>query len=104
MLNIKARLIIKDRIEFEDETVAEMRLWEVLASKDKPHGYKYSLVYIVKGKRAIGYDNAEGKGDHRHCCEREEPYKFKGVSNLIQDFFNDVAKIRKGKANEDKEG
>ena len=25
---------------------------------DKPHGYKYSLVYIVKGERVIGYDNA----------------------------------------------
>lgn len=97
MLNIKARLIIKDRLEFEDRAVAEMRLWEVPVSKDKPHGYKYSLVYIVKGKRVIGYDNAEGKGDHRHCCEREQPYKFKGVRNLIRDFLNDVRRVKRGK-------
>ena len=31
---------------------------------DKPHGYRYSLAYIVDGERVIGYDNGEGKGDH----------------------------------------
>ena len=35
-------------------------------SGDKPHGVKYSIVYIKGGKRLAGYDNAEGKGDHRH--------------------------------------
>jgi len=43
-----------------------MKIWQVPVSEDKPHGYKYSLVYIVGGERLIGYDNAEGKGDHRH--------------------------------------
>lgn len=93
-MNKKATLIIKDRMEFEDGAVAEIKLWEVLASEDKPHGFKYSLVYIVKGERVIGYDNAEGKGDHRHYYEREEPYKFVDVDRLIKDFFDDVTKRR----------
>ncbi len=46
--------------------IVEMKIWQVPRSKDKPHGLKYSLVYIRDGKRIIGYDNAEGKGDHRH--------------------------------------
>ena len=33
-----------------------------------------SFVYIVKGKRVIGYDNAEGKGDHRHYTSSVMPH------------------------------
>lgn len=102
-MNKKAVLIIKDRMEFKDGSVTEIRLWQVPASKDKPHGYKYSLVYIVEGVRVIGYDNAEGKGDHRHYHEREEPYRFKGVRRLVEDFFNDVSRAREDKADENKE-
>jgi len=25
----------------------EMKIWQVPVSKDKPHGFKYSLAYIV---------------------------------------------------------
>lgn len=48
----------------------------------QPHGYKYSFVYVVKGKRVIGYNNAEGKGDHRHYGDKEEVYTFKSVDKL----------------------
>ena len=43
---------------------------------DKPHGVKISVVYIKNGKRLIGYDNAEGRGYHRHESGREEAYRF----------------------------
>ena len=42
------------------------------------------------------YDNGEGKGDHRHYKNNEHPYDFKGMDALIQDFYKDVEKIRKG--------
>lgn len=67
-----------------------MKLWEL------PHGYKYSLVYIVEGKRAIGYDNAEGKGDHRHIREAEGSYRFTDVWKLIHDFYKDIEKFKRG--------
>ena len=92
----RARLIIKDRLEFQDGAFAEVRLWEVPESKDKPHGYKYSLVYIEKGKRILGYDNAEGKGDHRHYGGKEEAYSFKDLDSLKEDFFKAINKIRRG--------
>ena len=72
-------------------------MWEVKATPDRPHGYKYSLVYVVKGERVIGYDNAEGKGDHRHCGDKIEPYKFEGLEKLADDFYSDVQKYRERK-------
>jgi len=41
-----------------DGSILEMKIWEVMSSKDKPHGLKYSLVYIECGERIVGYDNA----------------------------------------------
>lgn len=63
---------------------------------DRPDGYKYSLVYIVEGKRAIGYDNSEGKGDHCHYDKTERPYKFTTLKKLAEDFYDDVAKFKRG--------
>ena len=74
--------------------VAEIRVWEVGSTHDKPHGYKYSLVYIVQGRRVIGYDNAEGKGDHRHYGDRTESYRFEGLEKLAEDFYSDIQKYR----------
>jgi hypothetical protein len=51
-------------------------------------------VYIKDGERVIGYDNAEGKGDHRHYCNNEEPYVFISLKQLINDFMADVKKIK----------
>jgi hypothetical protein len=76
--------------------IIEMKIWQVPRSKDKPHGLKYSLVYIRDGKRLIGYDNAECKGDHRHYGTKEHPYHFRDIDALIEDFYNDVKKIRRG--------
>ena len=59
----KARLIRHIKVREDNGNIVEIKLWQVDPSLDKPHGYKYSLVYIVKGERVIGYDNAERKGD-----------------------------------------
>lgn len=93
-MKIRAKLIIKDRLEFQDGVFAEVRVWEVPKSEDKPHGFKYSFVYIEKGKRVIGYDNSEGKGDHRHYLDKEEVYRFKNLDKLFNDFYNDVRRVR----------
>jgi hypothetical protein len=59
-------------------------------------GYKYSLVYIVDGKRVIGYDNAENRGDHRHYGNVEKSYRFNSLAQLTQDFYRDVEKYKRG--------
>ena len=91
----RAKLIVKDRLEFHDGAIAEIRVWEVPRSGDKPHGYKYSFAYIAEGKRIIGYDNSEHKGDHRHYKDKEELYEFKGIDRLFDDFYSDVWRVRK---------
>jgi hypothetical protein len=76
--------------------IVEMKIWEVPQSRKTPEGIKYSLVYIREGKRLVGYDNAEGKGHHKHIGNRETLYPFEEVDRLVEDFLADVEKIRKG--------
>jgi hypothetical protein len=70
--------------------MVEMKIWQVPYSRGKPLGLKYSLVYIQKGERVFGYDNAEGKGDHKHLGGDEIPYEFKDMDTLIADFYIDI--------------
>jgi hypothetical protein len=87
---VRGSLVFHEKITDKLGNTVEMKIWQVPASKDKPHGYKYSLVYIVGGERIIGYDNAEGKGDHRHFMEKESTYPFRGLRRLVRDFEADV--------------
>ncbi|NUO10403.1 MAG: hypothetical protein HUU08_17390 [Candidatus Brocadia sp.] len=92
---MKSKLIRHIKVREDTGNIVEVKLWQVNPSIDKPHGYKYSLVYIVKGKRVIGYDNAEGKGDHRHYRDKEEVYAFKSIDKLFEDFYNDIKRVKK---------
>jgi len=93
---VKGRLIKHFKVIEDNGGIIEMKLWQVPKSKEKPHGFKYSLVYISNGVRIIGYDNAEGKGDHCHYWNCTEEYSFAGVKKLVSDFYNDVNKFKKG--------
>lgn len=71
----------------------EMVVWRV--SEPVPptsHGYKYRLVYVVGGKRVIGFDNERGKGDHCHVGGEEYVYRFVDIDRLIDDFITEVDK------------
>jgi len=94
---VKSELIIHNKVIDEHGNTVEIKLWAVEKSSDKPHGYKYSLVYIADTKRVIGYDNAEQKGDHRHFGDRTEPYAFAGINQLIRDFYVDIVSYNRGK-------
>ena len=87
---VRGRLVLHEKITDELGNTVEMKIWQVPASEDKPHGYKYSLAYIVGGERIIGYDNAEGKRDHRHFKGKESTYPFRGLRRLVRDFDADV--------------
>lgn len=79
---------------YENGDIIEIKIWRVKESADKPHGFKYSLAFIRNGKRIIGYDNAEHKGDHKHYKGTEHKYAFRGVDELTEDFFTDVRRFR----------
>jgi hypothetical protein len=88
-----ATLVIHTKEIKEDEMV-EIKVWQVPRTKTMPDGVKISVVYIRNGKRLLGYDNAEGKGYHRHFMGKEEPYRFSHVRALLGDFKKDIRSIR----------
>jgi hypothetical protein len=90
----RAKLLFHRKNIESNGDIIEMKIWQVPDSKDKPHGLKYSLVYIQNGKRVVGFDNAEGKGDHKHYGGKECCYDFTSVDNLIKDFYSMIEKIR----------
>ncbi|WP_245929768.1 toxin-antitoxin system TumE family protein [Leucothrix pacifica] len=61
------------------------------------HSFKYSLVYIVDGKRVVGYDNERGKGDHKHLNDEELEYDFVSPAQLMSDFMADIEGVIDGK-------
>jgi hypothetical protein len=90
---MKAELLIHDKVEDKHGGIVEVKVWSVYKSTDKPHGFKYSLVYIKDGIRVIGYDNAESKGDHRHYGDKEMPYRFRSIDKLFEDFQKDLREV-----------
>jgi hypothetical protein len=87
-----ALLLFRDKRTLASGAIVEMRIWQVPTPvPPSPHRFKYSLFYGREGQRLVGYDNERGKGDHRHIGERELPYRFTTVEQLIADFLADVA-------------
>jgi len=92
---MKAELLYHSKKVNPDGDTIEIKIWKVPASEDKPFGVKYSFVFIRDGKRIIGYDNAERKGDHRHIGDREIPYNFTTVKKLFDDFYRDLEEVQR---------
>jgi len=94
---MKAELITRFRDLSDGGTGIELVVWRVPTPVPPTrHGYKYRLVYVVDGKRIVGIDNERGKGDHMHLGDREVPYAFVDVDQLIGDFIREVEKWRGG--------
>ena len=87
-------ILIEDRkLLLDSGAIVQIKIWQLPeATKERPHGLKYSLFYGRPGDRVVGYDNEAGKGDHRHYREREESYQFTTYQNLLADFWQDVRK------------
>ena len=91
----KAKLVLHTRYVDEQGGLVEMKAYDVPKTPSTLHGFKYSLGYILKGQRLVGYDNHEHKGDHRHFRTTTTPYVFTTVDHLIEDFRRDMAAVKK---------
>ena len=92
---MKAALAYHDKQVLPGGAIVEMKIWEAPQSvSGSTHRFKYSLFYGKKGERFVGYDNERGKGDHRHVKGKQEPYSFSTVEKLIEDFLEDVRRLR----------
>jgi hypothetical protein len=90
---MKSELVLHTKEVKEDEIV-EIKIRKVSKTANMPDGLRISLVYVKHGKRILGYDNAEGKGYHRHVSGKEEQYMFSTVWTLLEDFKKDIKVIR----------
>jgi hypothetical protein len=87
---MKATKLIHTKEEHAQGFV-EVVIWQVPESvPPSEHSFKYRLVYIVDGKRVVGYDNERGKGDHKHINDEELPYLFTSPAQLMADFMQDI--------------
>jgi hypothetical protein len=90
-----ATLILHRKRRFDDGSISEIKLWLLPNPvRGSQHLFKYSLFYGRDGERLIGYDDEAGKGDYRHYCGREEPYRFTTPERLIADFLADLRAMR----------
>jgi hypothetical protein len=91
----KAVLLLHRQRYYDDGVISEMKLW--LLPEPVPgsvHRFKYSLFYGYPGRRAVGYDNERGKGDHRHRDRAETAYRFTSLDQLLADFEAGVKLLR----------
>ena len=89
--NMKAQLLLKQRLILSESAFAEIIIWELQASLDgSTHNYKYRLAYVVNNHCVLRYDNEAGKGNHVHINEQELSYDFVSTEQLIDDFFAQI--------------
>lgn len=90
-IKMPTQLIARAKEIRDDGSVVEIVVWR-LPQPLLPclHLYKYRLYFGAGGMCRVRYDNERGKGDHRHVNEVEEPYLFKSIAQLLDDFEHDV--------------
>lgn len=90
------------RRDGNDGSVVSAVIWELPeATQERPHGFKFRLNYCTAdGVTLVRYDNDRRKGDHRHVGDKEEPYKFQSIAQLLDDFWHDIDEIQEQKQHE----
>jgi len=68
-----AKLVLHDKVVLSLEEIVEIKIWKVPRSEEYPEGFKYSLVYVKKGKRILGYDNYHPKSRIRKRRKGTKP-------------------------------
>ena len=86
-----AKELLRSKSKLENGTIVEVVVWQL----DFPlppctHLYKYRLYYGVAGVCRVRYDNENGKGDHVHYADDEQPYRFSTLEQLLDDFEGDI--------------
>jgi Family of unknown function (DUF6516) len=92
--NMKATLLIRERLPFGEDAFAELVLWKL--AKPLPgsmHLYKYRLAFVIRDECVLRYDNEAGKGDRRHLRGRESAFDFQSPEQMTQAFLREARRI-----------
>ena len=92
----KATLIIDTKTVLHDGRILQRKIWQLPQPEPgRPSAWKYRLYGGINGRTIVRYDNEAGKGDHRHvgAQERELPYAFTSLAQLLADFARDVERL-----------
>ena len=85
---MKAELLKQHRQRLPNGDLIEMKTWKLPCPVPPcDHAFKYRLVYVLDGKRQVGFDNERGKGDHKHLDGKEHACRFVSIDQLLDDFL-----------------
>lgn len=76
-----------------DGSFIELTLSRIRPDKWRPHGVKYRMAWIERGRCRLLFDNHTGKSDHFHRDGQEFPYHFESAAKLRQDFESELRKM-----------
>lgn len=95
----KGECLFHEKVTDEDGDLYEAIIWRVPISSNYQEGIRYCLAFVRSGEStpAVLYDHPRPKGHHRHLRKVTEPYEFWDVDRLLQDFRNDVQRVKGGK-------
>jgi len=80
---------------YRDGAICKMIILQLpKADKERPHRLKYRFFYGYPDNCLVRYDNARGKGDHRHYGDHEKNYIWVSVQQLMTDFKTDIEALR----------
>jgi hypothetical protein len=92
---MNASLMLNERHTIAESAFVEMVVWRLPSPlHGSCHVFKYRLALVVDGLCVLRYDNEAGKGDHRHVGQDESSYDFTTPKALLDDFWNDVERLR----------
>lgn len=100
MTNMKAALLVRERVPFGGDSFAKLVLWKLATPvSGSLHPYKYRLAFVLRDECLLRYDNEAGKGDHRHIQGKESTFVFESPEKLIQDFLREARRIYREDSN-----
>ncbi len=88
----REKRILENLNQRDEFGIAEIKIWEVPASRFYPDGKKFSLFCVFNGKVILGIDNHKPKGPRLHLGDVEVIYNFVSVDSLLLDFWELVRK------------
>jgi hypothetical protein len=94
MQYMDATLVFARKDIYPSGLIVEAVIWQLPEpSADRFHGLKYRLFCGRNDECVVRYDNETGKGDHVHYGDREQPYHFTTIGQLVRDFYTDIERL-----------